>query len=75
MVVLGIGGSIMACRYRLEARFVVGNLLLAVIGFGSFAFHATLLFETQMADEVPILYLILVLVYMEYNLTDTKYWW
>lgn len=28
----------------------------ALVGFGSFLFHATLLFEAQLADELPMIY-------------------
>lgn len=28
----------------------------AAVGLGSFAFHATLLYEAQLADELPMIY-------------------
>jgi dihydroceramidase len=30
--------------------------LLALVGFGSFAFHATLLYGAQLADELPMIF-------------------
>ena len=29
---------------------------IALVGIGSFAFHATLLFQAQLADELPMIY-------------------
>jgi hypothetical protein len=39
----------------------------ALIGLGSFCFHATLLYEAQLADELPMIYLasFLLLVLLE----------
>jgi dihydroceramidase len=41
---------------QLERRFYLAYLALMVVGLGSFAFHATLLWPAQMADELPMLY-------------------
>jgi dihydroceramidase len=30
----------------------------ALVGIGSFAFHATLLFQAQLADELPMIYVV-----------------
>lgn len=44
-------------RYRLsEFGPIVCLLLLACVGFGSFAFHCTLLYESQLLDELPMIY-------------------
>ncbi|THV07481.1 alkaline phytoceramidase [Dendrothele bispora CBS 962.96] len=41
---------------RLPARFLVGSIGFLLVGIGSFAFHASLLYEAQLADELPMIY-------------------
>jgi dihydroceramidase len=62
MVLAGIYGVVR--HRRLPSRYRVANALLALVGVGSVAFHGTLKFELQMLDELPMLYLVLVIVYI-----------
>lgn len=63
LIALGVLGVLWHQR-RLERRFLVAYACLALVGVGSTAFHATLLFELQMLDELPMLYLATLLVYV-----------
>lgn len=53
-------GMVQAIRHRYEPRFVLIGLGIMIVGFGSSAFHGTLLFEYQMADELPMIWSIMV---------------
>ncbi len=61
MVVAGLLGLVR--ERKLPVRYRVAFALLVLVGLGSVAFHATLRFETQMLDELPMVYLVLVVVY------------
>jgi dihydroceramidase len=63
MVAAGVLG-IWLHRRTLERRFQLAYLIVAVVGLGSIAFHATLHRELQMLDELPMLYSALVMVYI-----------
>ncbi|HZH02955.1 MAG TPA: ceramidase [Myxococcaceae bacterium] len=63
MVLVGVAG-ILLHRRVLERRFLWAFALVALVGLGSVAFHATLRFELQMLDELPMLYLVLLMVYV-----------
>jgi dihydroceramidase len=41
-------------RRPFELRFVVGFVMMALVGFGSVAFHGTLLRSAQASDELPM---------------------
>ena len=45
-----------AHRHVLEKRYHYAYLMIAIVGFGSVAFHATLHRHCQMWDEVPMLW-------------------
>ncbi|KAF8665359.1 hypothetical protein AX16_000378 [Volvariella volvacea WC 439] len=49
-------GAQIAYRQSLPIRYLVGYAGVALVGIGSFAFHATLLYEAQLADELPMIY-------------------
>jgi dihydroceramidase len=48
---------------HMESRMFITYGLLALIGVGSFMFHGTLLFEFQLLDELPMIYIALSLAY------------
>ncbi|KAG6837646.1 hypothetical protein H0H93_004922 [Arthromyces matolae] len=55
-ITLALCGGIAAVKQSLPTRYVAGFIGIALVGLGSFAFHATLLFEAQLADELPMIY-------------------
>ncbi|KAJ7597453.1 ceramidase [Mycena floridula] len=55
-IFLALFGVYSAWRENLPGRYMVGFIGVAIVGIGSFAFHATLLFEAQLADELPMIY-------------------
>jgi dihydroceramidase len=63
MVFAGMIGIVLH-RHVLERRFMLAFAMLSVVGLGSTAFHATLLFHFQMMDELPMLWLALVMVFI-----------
>jgi dihydroceramidase len=63
MVAVGLLG-LWLHRRTLEPRFLLAFFVVAIVGVGSIGFHATLRFELQMLDELPMLYSALVMVYI-----------
>ncbi|KAI5122368.1 hypothetical protein M0805_004125 [Coniferiporia weirii] len=53
---LAIYGAHAIWAQGLPSRYLFGFLSLAVVGIGSFAFHATLLHAAQLSDELPMVY-------------------
>lgn len=56
IVLLSLTGYIYAKKDNLETRFLVINLFSLLVGIGSALFHGTLLYHTQLMDEIPLLY-------------------
>jgi len=57
-IFLALAGSYVAFKDGMPNRYVLGHLGIALIAIGSFLFHATLLFEAQLADELPMVYVV-----------------
>lgn len=63
MVAVGVVGAWLHRRV-LEPRFLWAFALVSLVGLGSIAFHGTLLFQLQMLDELPMVYLVTLIVFM-----------
>ncbi|KXS10296.1 alkaline phytoceramidase [Gonapodya prolifera JEL478] len=57
-------------RHRLGTRFLWHYAALMVVGAGSVCFHGTLLYETQLMDELPMVYATLFLVYNAFETSE-----
>ena len=55
-----------------EKRLIAAYTSLFVIGLGSVMFHATLRYEMQLMDEVPMIYGTAVIGYCVYQVTTSK---
>ncbi|KAJ7109897.1 ceramidase [Mycena epipterygia] len=49
-------GCFLSITQYLPYRFIMGYIGIFLVGLGSFWFHATLLFQAQLADELPMIY-------------------
>ena len=59
-----VAGALGLSRQTFAREVRVAFALLVLVGLGSIAFHATLRFELQMLDELPMLYLVTWLVWL-----------
>jgi len=57
-------------RYKWDLRFAVAGLVIALTGVGSAAYHSTLQYCAQMWDEVPMVWAVLVFVYINLRMAD-----
>ena len=57
---------------NLELRYLVLHVLTATVGVGSFLFHATLMRETQFADEGPMIWNGMALAYVIFMVNARK---
>ncbi|KAI5897969.1 alkaline phytoceramidase [Schizophyllum commune H4-8] len=69
-IFLAVYGASIAIRERLPHRFLIGYCGVAMVGIGSFIFHSTLLWEAQLADELPMIY---VASYSVWSLGDDQH--
>ncbi|KAJ7392662.1 Alkaline ceramidase 3 [Desmophyllum pertusum] len=56
-------GAFLTWENKLERRYTLAFLSLCVVGIGSVCFHATLLYEMQLLDELPMIYGTCVLIF------------
>lgn len=65
-----LGCAVSRRHYSHTTRLLTtGDQGFGLVGIGSFAFHATLLYEAQLADELPMVY---VASFTLYLLLDSK---
>ncbi|EIN13922.1 phytoceramidase [Punctularia strigosozonata HHB-11173 SS5] len=69
---IALHGARKTLEQSLPKRFLVGWLGFALVGIGSFAFHATLLYEAQLADELPMIFVASYSAFILYN-TETGF--
>jgi len=60
---LALNSMYLTYKYGYSKRFYVVNMLVAMVGFGSAAFHGTLLWTGQITDELPMVYASLSFLY------------
>ncbi|TFK19965.1 phytoceramidase [Coprinopsis marcescibilis] len=53
---IALAGLHEAAVQKLPPRYIMGYLGVALVGIGSFFFHATLQYHAQLADELPMIY-------------------
>jgi len=71
-ILVGVMGIVQAARHRYEPRFVMIGMGIMIVGCGSAAFHGTLLFHNQMADELPMMWSIMIWLYSMFLMEQTK---
>lgn len=55
-IALSLYGFRVTLRERLPLRYAICHLGVALVGFGSAMFHGTLMYWTQLLDELPMIY-------------------
>lgn len=64
IAILGLVGLYLTHREKLEKRFGALYIGIIIVGLGSVAFHATLLLNSQLADELPMIWSTLTWLYI-----------
>lgn len=72
IIVFSVIGLGYARRDNLELRFILCYVILLIVGIGSALFHGTLLYQTQLLDELPMIYATACLVYITKEIAGEK---
>ncbi|KAK3936302.1 alkaline ceramidase 3 [Diplogelasinospora grovesii] len=64
---LGIKGIRNVIKYSHDPVFILAYLGYIVVGLGSMAFHATLQYSMQLADELPMIYTVCIMGYANFS--------
>jgi len=62
-IILSLNSMYLTYKYGYSSRFFLVNAMVAMVGIGSSMFHGTLLWTGQIADELPMVYAVLALLY------------
>ncbi|XP_068687392.1 alkaline ceramidase 3-like [Montipora foliosa] len=60
-------GAYLSLKHRLEQRYTLSFIGFCVVGLGSLCFHATLQYEMQLLDELPMIYCTSILIFAIYQ--------
>jgi len=66
-LILAVYGAYTVARHKLELRYLLAYLTLGFVGVGSFLFHATLTYEMQLLDELPMIYCVCVVIFCTFE--------
>lgn len=72
MVLVGVSGICLTRWQKLGVEQLLCYLAVGIVGCGSFAFHATLMRTGQVADEIPMLWGTLTLIYGAVHHADER---
>ncbi|KAF7307161.1 hypothetical protein MIND_00509700 [Mycena indigotica] len=69
IITLGVAvfGAQLARQEKLPPRFLLGYLGIAAVGAGSFWFHATLLYKAQLGDELPMIWVAVMCLWLLFD--------
>ena len=65
-ILLSLHGIYYCLRHEHEKQLLLCHLGILIVGVGSWAFHATLRYEFQLLDELPMIYSTCMMVYALY---------
>lgn len=72
MCVFAFALFVRAISFRLESRFLLMNISFGLVGLGSAYFHGTLTHVGQMADELPMVYSMIVWWFILFNMDEKR---
>ncbi|KAL0475511.1 alkaline phytoceramidase [Neurospora intermedia] len=64
---LGVKGLRNVLEFKHSPIFILAYVGYLVVGLGSMAFHATLKYEMQLADELPMIYTVFIMCYATFS--------
>jgi len=70
MCLLGLILFIRGFRNRIEKRFLLSSIGLTIVGLGSAYFHGTLTYFGQMADELPMVYSMIIWWFILFQMNE-----
>lgn len=71
-IIYALVGMWSVIKFHYEHRFFWANFGLMCIGIGSWAFHSTLQYEMQLADELPMIYTCCIVAFCIYEISNHK---